>query len=176
MSLQNGPNGGEITLLRAPWGKDIMQKQSWEFYTGSDTKGPLRTPEQAKAKGVFVDKKNGVGWLMSASYLPEYQRFFIFTTNTKARSGRLGIHEAPTPYGPWHTVLYSVIENSALNVPPNSFFFNHLANSSKPGGLFTLIFSGSFAIDSINAVDATFTLSPAAKATSDAYFAGEAAE
>jgi hypothetical protein len=155
LTIQKGPQGGEITLMRAGAGADLLNRASWSFYTGS---GAGWSPQQDDAKTVFTDK-NGVGWIMSASYVKALGRYFILTAHSKGYKGLLGVFEAPNPWGPWSTVFYSTVRDPGGKVPANSFFYNFLADSfSTDGTRFTLLFSGHKPIDGLNMVDGRFTI------------------
>jgi hypothetical protein len=159
-SLQRGPRGGEVTLLRVPRGADVMDRRNWSFFSGTAGAGgaPSWTADQDEAEGVFFDR-NGVGWVMSAIYVKALDRYLLLTANTVARAGRLGVHESESPWGPWRTVYYSTVANPQRSEPPDGFYFNFLANSfSGDGRRFTLVFTGKGRLDSLNLVDGSFTL------------------
>ncbi len=159
-SLQNGPEGGEITLLRAPRGADVMDRRSWSFFAGAAGPGgaPAWSADQDQARGVSLDR-NGVGRVMSAAYVKPLGRYLLLTAHTAARAGRLGVHEAESPWGPWRTVYYSTVAHSRRREPPDGFYFNFLANSfSGDGRRFTLVFTGKGDLDSLNLVDGSFEL------------------
>ena len=60
-SVQRGPNGGEIMLLRAPRGGDLLSKAVWRLFAGLDGAGrPTWTADPARMRPVIVDR-NGVG-------------------------------------------------------------------------------------------------------------------
>lgn len=158
-ALQKGPRGGEVTLLRVRRGDDVMDRRNWSFFAGADGGGRATwTGDQAGARGVFFDR-NGVGWVMSAIYVKPLKRYLLLTANTVPRAGRLGVHEAENPWGPWRTVYYSTVANPQRREPPDGFYFNFLANSfSGDGRRFTLVFTGKGGLDSLNMVDGSLTL------------------
>jgi hypothetical protein len=161
--IQLGPLGGEITLMRAARsaGVDLLNPASWKFYAGLSGDGqPIWTPQQDQAKGVFFDK-NGVGWFMCAYRVEALGRYLITTAHTKKRAGYVGIFEGPTAWGPWSTVFYGVISNTAAGAPPVTTDLCFLANSFTAGGRFTGVLVGSGVLDGLNLVDGSFQLGTA---------------
>ena len=159
--LHKGPgNAGEIHLLRAAKGADLMRRESWEFYAGSPGSW---TRSQSGSRAVILDP-NAVGWNTSAIYDKGLGRWLVSTQHEDRSAGKIGIFEAPEPYGPWRTVYYETLSNAEKDVPPRSYYAAFLANSFAEGGSrFTLTFTGGDVLDSLNLVDGRFTLNAGAK-------------
>lgn len=146
---------GEITLMRAPK-ESVMDRSKYEFYQGTDSTGnPVWTTDLTRKKPVFYNP-DGVGWNTSASYNPGLNRYLLITQHNKSFSGSIGIFDAPHPWGPWTTVLYTN-NFGAGNIPQKTFFFN-FSNKwlSADGKQFVLIFTGIDELDSWNVVKGSF--------------------
>ena len=73
LSLQRTPGrGGEIALLRAPRGSDLMRRDSWQFFAGLDQSGQPRWSGDAHQLQPVITDQNGVGWTVSATYDPRW--------------------------------------------------------------------------------------------------------
>jgi hypothetical protein len=107
-SIQRGPRGGEVLLLRAPR-TGGLQTRAWKLFAGLDGAGhPRWTPQPASAQPVIVDR-NGVGEDTSVVYVPELQRYLVLTQHTRHAANRLTLLESPAPWGPWRTVVYTTL-------------------------------------------------------------------
>ncbi|NLS94981.1 MAG: DUF4185 domain-containing protein [Planctomycetaceae bacterium] len=96
---------GVVYLARAPKADLFSSKERHQFYRGLDERGqPLWGPVDQK-QPVFEDA-NGVGWCMSACYVPALKRVLLCTEHDASSQGTLGLFDAPTPWGPWSTVKY----------------------------------------------------------------------
>jgi hypothetical protein len=101
-------------LLRAPANNFFGSKSNWEWFTGMSGGTPT-WGSQSDSVPVFVDPR-GVGWNWSAIYNPGLGRYLLVTEHSANTSGgesnrisaqsRLGIFDAPEPWGPWTTVIY----------------------------------------------------------------------
>src|SRR5690606_15374656 len=117
---------GKIYLLRVSKNK-IMKRKAYEFFSGLDGEKPIWTKDVESKRPVFVDE-NGVGTPIGISYNPGLKRYLLSTEHDKPESGMLGVFEAPNPWGPWSTVVYTTDEtpfghdNSEV-VPANCFFW-----------------------------------------------------
>jgi hypothetical protein len=148
---------GAIALMRVP-AASILDRQRYEFFAGLDQAGnPNWTKDLPARKAVFEDQ-NGVGWNTSVSYNAGLRRYFLITEHDASMRGNIGIFDAPEPWGPWTTVLYS----SAFGEPqvePTAFFWNFSNKwTSKDGKQFTLVFTGRKGNDSWNTVRGAFAL------------------
>ncbi len=163
--LQGNPSGldvhipGKIDLARVPE-TEIMTRQSWTFFTGLDESGsPQWSSDPAARVAVFQDV-NGVGWNCSVSYNAGLRRYLLCTEHTSSFEGRLGVFDAPTPWGPWTTAYYSDSDGifGSGQIETNTFFWN-FANKwlSDDGKDFVLVFTGINQNDSYNTVEGTFT-------------------
>ena len=77
-----------------------------EFFTGTTRDGhPSWSADGSKKQPVFEDP-NGVGWNLAVSHNPGLQRYLVTTDHTETHAGKLGMFDAPEPWGPWTTVAY----------------------------------------------------------------------
>jgi len=148
---------GIIDLARVPADR-ILDRSAWEFFKGASDDGkPLWTSVLFQRRAVFEDS-NGVGWCMSVSYNAGLKRYMLCTEHTETHRGKLGIFDAPEPWGPWTTVAY--YDNWGQDfVPVNTFYWN-FSNKwlSGDGKDFSLIFTGRKQNDSWNVVRGVFVL------------------
>src|SRR3954452_16705010 len=71
LSLQRTQGrGGEIALLRASRGSDLMRRDSWQFFAGRDRNGQALWSSDARQLKPVITDQNGVGWTVSATYDP----------------------------------------------------------------------------------------------------------
>jgi hypothetical protein len=97
---------GAIDLARAPRGR-ILERDAWEFFAGSDAGGtPRWTADETARRPVFEDPA-GVGWCVSATYLPGIDRIVLCTEHQHSFHGNLGMFESVEPWGPWGTIAYT---------------------------------------------------------------------
>jgi hypothetical protein len=147
---------GLIDLARVPKGK-LMDVNAYQYFAGANAQGnPTWTGDPDLREAVFEDPK-GVGWNVSVSYNAGLGRYLLATEHTASSEGRLGVFDAPEPWGPWTTVMYT--ENFGANQIERSTFFWNFSNkwTSASGKSTALIFTGVGENDSWNVVDATFT-------------------
>lgn len=159
LSIQKGPRGGEVALLRAPKGADLLQRSAWQFLAGVDGAGrPSWTGEEGRLTAAITDRQ-GVGWTTSAVYVKGLGRYLVATQHTKHATGRLTLLEAPEPWGPWRTVAYTTVADPQRRVQTTGFYFTFLPNSfSGDGRSFTLVFTGRGNADALLLIDGRFTL------------------
>ncbi len=139
---------GKIYLARVKRNSLMLGPSHYQFYSGLDADGRPQWASMAEKRPVFEDA-DGVGWCMSAAFNPALQRYLLCTEHGESSKGRLGIFDAPRPWGPWTTVKYysetnpfgSVREGSELPWKHNVFF---AAFPTKwfAGDTFTLNFTG----------------------------------
>ena len=148
---------GEITLMRVPV-DGLMSRDRYEFFMGVDDSGtPAWTKDIQSRVPVFSDA-SGVGWNCSASYNPGLKRYLLMTEHVSTVNGNLGIFDAPTPWGPWTTVLYTD-SFGAPHIETTTFFWN-FSNKwlSDDGKDFVMIFTGGKSNDSWNSVRGSFVV------------------
>ena len=148
---------GIIDLARVPADR-MLDKSAWEFFCGTGSDGrPAWTKELSQRRPVFEDK-NGVGWCLSVSYNAGLKRYLLCTEHTETHRGKLGIFDAPQPWGPWTTVAYCQDWGQG-HVPVNTFYWN-FSNKwlSADGTDFSLIFTGRKENDSWNVLRGVFVL------------------
>jgi len=148
---------GVVFLLRVPKGS-LMKRAAYEFFAGTPDR-PAWSRHIEDKKAVFQDPR-GVGWCLSVSYNAVLGRYLLSTEHDATVQGNIGIFDAPEPWGPWTTVLYT----SGFGYPgepPTTFFWN-FSNKwlSRDGRTFTLIFTGVGVNDSWNLVRGRFTVAP----------------
>ena len=159
--------GGQVYLLRAGKGADLLERSSWEFFAGLNADGNPGWTGDSAAKRPAITVPAGVGRIGSAIYVKQLGRFLFLTEHTQRSAGYFALLEAPDPWGPWRTVAYTRLD------PPRGadyggFFYSILPTSVRDGGRrFTLIFTGggagaASAGDALLVVDGSLTLDAAA--------------
>jgi len=146
---------GMIDLVRVP--KDrLMERGAYEFWTGVDDRDrPLWSANIRDRRPVFEDP-DGVGWTVSVSYNRGLRRYLLATEHGYTMRGRLGLFDAPTPWGPWTTVLYAR-QFGAGHVEDSTFFWNFSNKwASADGRDFVLVFTGVRSNDAWNTVEGRF--------------------
>ncbi len=146
---------GRIDLARVPH-RDMRNRSTWEFFERLDDQGkPVWTRELSHRRPVFRDD-NGVGWCISVSYNAGLERYLLCSEHTETHRGKLGIFDAPEPWGPWTTVAY--FDNwGEGHVPLNTFYWNFSNKWLSPDGTgFSLIFTGRQENDSWNVLRGVF--------------------
>jgi hypothetical protein len=148
---------GEIALMRTHKSK-IMDRSAYEFFAGTHASGQPRWTKDVSARQPVFKDANGVGWNTSVSYNPGIRRYLLITEHTDSAAGHVGIFDAPEPWGPWMTVMYSS-GFGAPHIEPTSFFWN-FSNKwlSADGKKFTLVFTGTKSNDSWNTVRGNLSL------------------
>ncbi|MBI5525908.1 MAG: DUF4185 domain-containing protein [Deltaproteobacteria bacterium] len=145
---------GQIMLLRVVAEK-VLERQVYEFFAGRNGNDqPRWSSEISERRPVFEDGE-GVGWNVSVSYNAGLKRYLLATEHTRSFEGRLGLFDAPQPWGPWTTVAY---RDDFLGLGP-AFFWN-FSNKwlSADGKEFTMIFTGIDDLDSWNSIRGRFEL------------------
>lgn len=148
---------GEIVLLRVP--TDSLEHQAaYRFFAGLDSAGEptwgthgQRVPVHRDARGLMRN---------SAIHNPALDRYLLVTNHTARNQGNVGIFEAPTPWGPWSTVMYETGWPRDGEVPRNTFFANFSPRWSwgEGGRDFVLVFTGKQENDAWNAVRGSLIL------------------
>ena len=154
---QYGPQGvglivhkpGALYLARVRPRDLLANKSNYEFYRGLDTTGHPLWGTVAEKSPVFEDP-NGVGWCMSASYNPFFNRVLLCTEHGNSQQGTIGIFDAPAPWGPWTTVKYfdrsspfGVAREGSKLPWKNNVFFVAFATKWIQQETFVLNFTGS---------------------------------
>lgn len=103
-----------LYLLRVPK-KQIRNRSAYQFFAGiNDKDQPLWTEDVNQRRPVFTDE-NGVGnpGLASVIYNHHLDIYLMMVGHRGSRRwiedavvGRLGVFEAPNPWGPWKTIAY----------------------------------------------------------------------
>jgi len=145
---------GMIDLARVPVDR-IMEREAYEFFGGMHQGEPLWTKDAAQRIPVFTNE-DGVGWCVSVVHNEGLGRYILTTEHTETHRGNMGMFDAPEPWGPWTTVLYTFGWGEG-HVPLNTFYWNFSNKwTSTDGTRFTLVFSGRKENDSFNVVRGTF--------------------
>jgi len=170
---QMGPKGiqlivhqpGRLYLARIHSDDLDKGKNNFEFYSGINLDNSPRWGDIRGKRPVFEDV-NGAGWCVSAAYHPGFQRILLSTQHSQNAQGRIGIFEAPTPWGPWKTAEYfDAKEPFGLSRPgsslpwENNVFFVSFVTKWFDGDKFTLAFTGAGRgknNDSFNTIEETF--------------------
>ena len=160
---------GVFHLARVPREhSNIIDRSSYEFFAGTDNKGnPKWTGDIGQRAAVFFDS-NGAG-LPSVSYNPGVERYLL-TTGHGCGAGdsirKLGIFDAPEPWGPWTTVDYYDDWGGYTGYRLGYYIPTKTPDwMSVDGKTIHLVFSGDNELDSFNLAKATLTLNTQATQT-----------
>jgi hypothetical protein len=148
---------GTVDLARVPADR-ILDRSAWEFFAGTGAGGdPKWTRELSGRQPVFEDPR-GVGWNLSVSHNAPLGRYLLSIEHTETHRGKLGIFDAPEPWGPWTTV--ADYDNwGEGHVPLNTFYWNFSNRWLSPDGKsFSLIFTGRKENDAWNVVRGSFAI------------------
>ena len=94
-----------IHLLRVAPGS-AQTSAAYEYFSGSAT-SPAWTRNRSSSRAIFTDPAGVTR--PSITYVPALGRFLLAAAHAKVAvpsSDRMGIFEAPAPWGPWRTVHY----------------------------------------------------------------------
>jgi hypothetical protein len=146
---------GRIYLSRVPKSA-ILDWQRYEFFAGISPDGaPSWSPDRSKKHPVFEDR-SGVGWNLSVTYNPGLRRYLLSTEHSDTHVGRLGIFDAPEPWGPWTTVAYEDAWGEG-EIEVSTFYWSFPTKWLTADGTgFTMIFTGRSTNDSWNTVAGRF--------------------
>jgi hypothetical protein len=147
---------GAIDLARVA--KDqLLDRAAWTFFAGRDAAGqPRWTADVNRRQSVFEDRAGGVGWNLGVSYNAGLKRYLLFTEHGESHRGKLGMFDAPEPWGPWTTVAYDDAWGAG-HVPVNTFCWMLPTRwIGDDGRSFALVFSGRKENDSFNVVRGRF--------------------
>jgi len=106
---------------------------------------------------VFEDA-NGTGWNLSVIHNPGLGRYILCTEHSQTHAGRLGMFDAPEPWGPWSTIAYESNWGRGF-IEESTFYWNFNQKWMSPDGeAFTMVFSGKNSNDSWNTISGRFIL------------------
>ena len=133
---------GQIDLLRVPKERFLV-RETYEFFAGLDGNGEPRWSTRLEDRRPVFEDPNGVGWNLSVSYNPGLRRYFLSTEHGRSFESKLGVFEAPEPWGPWRTVAY-FDDWGGFGRRGGRFFFWNFSNKwlSEDGKSFVLVASG----------------------------------
>jgi hypothetical protein len=154
LDLQRGRSGGEIALLRAPRGSNLMSRSSWSYFAGTNGSGNPQWSSSASAIKPVITDRSGVAPATSAIYVKQLNRYLVATEHGAHAAGRFTVLESPNPWGPWKTVARTQLAGKG-GAGKNAFYINFLPNSFN-GDDFTLLMTGRNADDALLAVDGSF--------------------
>lgn len=148
---------GRVYLSRVPK-EAILDRDQYQFFAGMDEDENPRWSSDLIQKQPAFEDSNGVGWNMSVSYNKGIKRYILCTEHTETHAGKLGIFDAPEPWGPWATIAYDDNWGEG-HIPLNTFYWN-FSNKwlSEDGKRFVLLFTGKDENDSWNTVEGEFLL------------------
>ena len=146
---------GRVYLARVPK-EAILDRERYEFFAGlGDDASPRWSRRLADKQPVFRDD-NGVGWNMSVSYNAGLKRYLLATEHGETHAGKLGLFDAPEPWGPWTTVLYEEHWGKG-QIEVSTFYWNFPTKwQTADGTEFTMVFTGKNSNDSWNTVRGKF--------------------
>jgi hypothetical protein len=133
----------------------IKDRSAYKFFIGLDGDGkPLWTADINERQPVFVDP-NGI-LTVSVVFNSALNRY-IMTASHGNLVGKLGVFDAPEPWGPWTTVAYY---EDWGGFGDRTALFYHCPTKwiSSDGKTMWCIFSSNKELDSFNLVKATLTL------------------
>ncbi len=145
---------GRIDLIRVP-SEQLMNRSAYRFFSGMDGERPTFTADIAARRPVFRDER-GVGWNVSVSYNEPLGRYILCTEHDQTFRGKLGMFDAPEPWGPWTTVAY----RDGFEGFNRTFFWN-VANrwtNRTHGRVFRMVFTGVEGDDSWNVITGRFAV------------------
>lgn len=159
----------EIHLLRVPKvHSSMIDRTAYEFFAGLEDKGsPIWTRNIAERRAVFRDP-NGVG-IPSVVYSPGIERYILTTAHGPNADGvrKLGVFDAPEPWGPWTTVEYNDDWGGFTGYWLGYYIPTKTPGWMSPDGLtIHLVFSGQRELDSFNLVKGTLILKTVVNGTS----------
>jgi hypothetical protein len=139
---------------------DPTARGSAEYFTGvwHGSRGPVWSPQEARAKPVFTDRRNVEG--PSAVYDAALGRYLLTTghyasgNDDDSSAGQVGLFEAPNPWGPWSTIGYYDNWGGLKAETTGDFLSLRLPSKwfSPDGKTFWAVFSGLKSFDSFNLV------------------------
>ena len=146
---------GAIDLARVP-SVAIRDRNRYEFFAGLDPQGQPRWTAALRERQPVFEDPHGVGWNVSVVYNAGLGCYLLCTEHSRSHLGKLGMFDAPEPWGPWTTVLYEDAWGAG-RVPINTFYWSIPTKwISDDGGDFTFLFTGRTENDSFNAVRGRF--------------------
>ena len=157
LDLQDGPNGGEIALLRAPRNADLMQRGSWDYFAG-----PRQGQRAAMERQPGRDNPRHQG---QERRRLDHQRHLrqaaqALSGGHRARDARRHQPDparVPNPWGPWKTVAYKKLADPQGRIDTRGFYFNFAPQSlSEDGKEFTLAWTGGGNADAMIMIDGRF--------------------
>lgn len=98
---------GGVYLVRVDR-EEIEDRTAYEYFTGMSGSSVNWSGNASQMQPVFLDQANG-NMRTSVSYNTGLKRYLLMTQQVnrfRAEGARMGVYEAPEPWGPWRTVLY----------------------------------------------------------------------
>jgi hypothetical protein len=160
--IYGGAWGATENVYMARVHKDhIRNRAAYEFFKGLDAGGnPLWTSDITHRRPVFTDQNlvNEFNGALKASviYNPGIGRYLLSIPHGGV--GRLGIFDAPEPWGPWTTVAYYDNWGGFGTRPEGLIYAFPTKWISLDGKTMYMVFSGPGIYDSFNLIKAELTL------------------
>lgn len=146
---------GLVHLARVPLER-VEEFEAYRFFAGLDAENlPTWTADMERRQPALRDR-NGL-MVGSAAYVPALDRFLFLANHTARDVGNLAMFEAPSPWGPWRTVLYEVQWGSG-HIPLTTFYWNLAPKWLDEDGGFVLVFTGREENDAWQSVEGRFVL------------------
>jgi hypothetical protein len=145
---------GRVYLSRVPKAR-LLERGSYEFFAGLDQNGEPRWSRNLASKAPVFEDPNGVGWNLSVSYAASLNRYLLCTEHAATHVGKLGIFDAPAPWGPWSTVAYEDAWGAG-SIEVSAFYWSFPNKWLASDGRFTMVFTGKNSNDSWNTVQGRF--------------------
>jgi Domain of unknown function (DUF4185) len=142
----------DVALFRAPKDK-IMERAAYEYFAGADRSGKPRWTSDIRRRAAVFENQGSVGWGVRVSYNPGLRRYLMATFTRW--DGSWGLYDAPEPWGPWTTVA---TYDRWIDATPKFGFTFPPKWMSADGKTMWMVFSGTKAYDSFNAVKGTVRL------------------
>jgi len=149
---------GAVDLLRVPTDR-LRERAAYEIFAGRDDAGSPTWSHDFADRRAVLDDPSGLHRL-SVNYNAGLERYLLCVEHSEGYAGNLALFDAPQPWGPWTTALYT--ENWGGF---GATFYWCIPNKwTSPDGLaFTIVFTGTGPNDAWNTVPGRFVLRPAAE-------------
>jgi hypothetical protein len=155
-----GGEGRKSIFMGRVLKEDIEDKNEFEWYSSTNPSNPTWNSNPANRQAIFYDAAGAMNY-SGMVYNPDIGRYLMVTYHGSPPGlHRLGIFEAPEPWGPWHTIEYN---ESWGSITGTTYGFASIPAKwiTDNGETFWLFFSaddGDGNFDSFNMVEATLTM------------------
>jgi len=161
--VYNVQKPGGISLVRCLESNlDAPTKSNWSYFTGTPT-NPSWSTNLTNRANIFQDATDGND--SSSMFYNEPLGRYILTTlqtdRTAIGGAKIGIYDAPEPWGPWSTVLKTNATTLGLMDGDNAIFWGFSPKWLSGDGLNFVMVGTLLGRDEWGTVEGSFTLSPA---------------